>query len=293
MNTDYIKTFLAVYRSGSFVEVAKDQNLAPSSVSRSISALENLLKTRLFQRTTRNLTPTRAGEIYFERIAPLIEEMDLTHQSLIDAAATPSGRLRVTASVTYGQVVIAPRLKLFRERYPNIEVELLLSDGQVDLVNGQVDIAIRHGNLPDSTLVARKLADVNYRLVSSKTYLEQNGIPKSPDELRQHELVTFVYDNFRYAWVFEANGDTCTLPIKPALTISSAAAIRQCVINGAGISLLADWMIEEDLSKGLLVELLPDWKVSGASSDSSIWLVYPSSRFIPAKSKAFANFLLS
>ena len=293
MNTDYIKTFLAVYRSGSFVEVAKDQNLAPSSVSLSISALENLLKTRLFQRTTRNLTPTRAGEIYFERIAPLIEEMDLTHQSLIDAAATPSGPLRVTASVTYGQVVIAPRLKLFRERYPNIDVELLLSDGQVDLVNGQVDIAIRHGNLPDSTLVARKLADVNYRLVSSKTYLEQNEIPKSPDELRQHELVTFVYDNFRYAWVFEANGDTCTLPIKPALTISSAAAIRQCVINGAGISLLADWMIEEDLRKGRLVELLPDWKVSGASSDSAIWLVYPSSRFIPAKSKAFANFLLN
>lgn len=293
MNTDYIKTFLAVYRAGSFVEVAKDQNLAPSAVSRSISALENLLKTRIFQRTTRNLTPTRAGEIYFERIAPLIEEMDLTHQSLIDAAATLSGRLRVTASVTYGQVVIAPQLKLFRERNPNIEVEFLLSDGQVDLVNGQVDIAIRHGNLHDSTLVARKLANVNYRLVSSKTYLEQNGIPKSPDDLRQHELVTFVYDNYRYAWVFKANGDTCTLPIKPALTISSAAAIRQCVIEGAGISLLADWMIEEDLSKGRLVERLPDLKVSGVSSDSAIWLVYPSSRFIPAKSKAFANFLLN
>jgi len=292
MNIDHIKTFIAVYRAGSFVEVAKGRNVAPSSISRAIAALEINLKTRLFQRTTRHLIPTQEGQTYYERIVPLIEEMDLAHESLMNTTAEPSGCLRITASVSYGQIMIAPRLKVFRARYPNIELELILSDGQIDLISDQIDIAVRHGNLPDSSLVARKLADVTYRLVSSKAYLEQNGTPQIPQDLQKHALVTFAYENFRYAWKFEANGVSQRIPIKPILTSTNAVAIKQCIHDDTGIALLADWTIKDDLKSGALVELLEGWQICGDCAETGIWLMYPSSRFIPAKTRAFIEFLL-
>lgn len=292
MNLDYIKMFIAVYRAGSFIEVANEQGLAPSSVSRSIGALENALKTRLFQRTTRSLMPTREGEAYFQKIVPLVEEIELAHQSLMDSAAKPSGRLRVTTSVSYGQIMIAPRLASFRQHFPNIDLELILSDGHLDLINDQIDLAIRHGSLSDSSLVARKLADVAYHLVCSPRYLEQRSRPRKPEDLHAHELITFTYEDFRHKWVFKKKEMSQGLSIKPALTVSNAATIRQCARDGAGIALLADWTISDDLQSGRLIKVLPDWRISGTASASAIWLVYPSNRFVPAKTRAFADFLL-
>jgi DNA-binding transcriptional LysR family regulator len=222
----------------------------------------------------------------------VMEEMDFAHQSLIEASASPSGRLRVTASVSFGEIVIAPRLKEFRTRYPNIELELILSDGRLDIINDQIDVAVRHGGLPDSSLIARKLSDVVYRLVSSPAYIEQSGMLQHPEDLQQHELVTFAYEDFRHVWTFVSGRASQTIPIRPALTVTNAAAIRQCVRDGAGIALLADWTVEQDLRSGRLIELLPEWRVSGASPDAAVWLVYPSSRFVPAKTKAFTAFLL-
>jgi len=292
MNIEYIKTFIAVYRAKSFVEVAKDQCRAPSSVSRSIATLESILKTRLFQRTTRSLTPTQAGEVYFEKMEPLIEEMELVNQSLFDDTTKPSGHLRITTSVSYGQVVIAPKLAAFHEQFPDIQLELILSDGHIDIINEQIDIAIRHGQLPDSSLIVRKLTDVKYHLVSSEKYLKKHRAPKKPEDLQEHELVTFTYDDFKYNWTFEKNEDIQSIAVQSVLTATNATAIRQCVRDGLGIALLAGWTIQEDLESGKLVELLPDWQVSGARSDTAIWLVYPSNRFTPAKTKAFTEFLL-
>ena len=291
MDIDNIRAFIAVYRVGSFVDVANERNVASSTVSRAVASLEAQLNTRLFQRTTRKLVPTQEGELYFEKILPLIEEMDLVHQSLIDSGTTPSGHLRVTASASYGQIVIAPILKAFRNQYPNIELEFILSDGHIDLINDQVDIAIRHGNLSDSSLIARKLADVKYHLVSSKAYLTQRDVPQVPDDLLDHELLTFAYDNFRNAWNFQRDGVSQSISIRPIMTATNAATIRQSVRDGMGIALLADWTIRCDLSSGKLVELLPDWQVTGLSREPVIWLVYPSRRFVPAKTRAFIDFL--
>ncbi len=293
MDIDNIKAFIAVYRAGSFVDVANERNVASSTVSRAVATLEAQLNTRLFQRTTRKLVPTQEGELYFEKISPLIEEMDLVHQSLIDSGATPSGRLRVTASVSYGQIVIAPLLKAFRTQYPNIELELILSDAHIDLINDQVDIAIRHGNLSDSNLVARKLADVRYHLVSSNAYLQQRGAPQVPDDLSDHDLVTFAYDNFRNAWNFQRDGASQRISIRPIMTATNAATIRQSVRDGMGIALLADWTIRSDLQSEKLVELLPDWQVTSMAKESAVWLVYPSKRFVPAKTRAFIEFLFN
>ena len=292
MNINYIKTFIAVYRAGSFIDVAKEQNIAPSSVSRSISSLEEILKTRLFQRTTRSLIPTQAGEAYFANIEPLVEEIALINQSLVDATTKPSGRLRITTSVSYGQIIIAPKLASFRKKYPDIQLELILSDGRIDIINDQIDLAIRHGRLPDSSLITRKLTNVNYHLVSSNKYLEQHGAPKKPQDILKHDLVTFTYDDFKHSWTFKKHNVSQDIPLKPVLTATNASVIRQCVREGLGIALLADWTISDDLRSGKLVKILPDWQISGTSTDTSIWLIYPSKKFIPAKTKAFTEFLL-
>lgn len=292
MNTDQIHTFIAVYRAQSFIAVAKERNVAPSSITRAIAALETQLATRLFQRSTRSVTPTEAGDAYYMQMSPLMEAFDEAHDSLAQLGAGPSGRLRVSASVSYGQIVIAPLLKAFRECYPDIDLELILSDRRVDIISEQIDIAIRHGRLPDSALTARKLSDVTYKLVSSPEYLSQNAKIKTPDDLTEHDLLTFTYDDFRYEWTFQKKDEVKTLPISPVITISNAGAIRQCVERGMGIALLADWTVSADLASGKLVEVLPKWDVSGLAQNTMIWLVYPSSRFVPAKTRAFVDFIV-
>lgn len=291
MGFNQIRIFIAVYRAGNFAAVAKDDNVAPSSISRAIAKLEKDLQTRLFQRTTRKLTPTEAGERYFKRVAPLIEEFDQAHQALIDDLEMPSGTLRVTASVSYGQIIIAPLLKKFRTCFPHIEIELILSDSRLDIISEQIDIALRHGQLADSSLVRRKLCDVQYYLVASPEYLAENTPIGSPGHVRDHVLITMAYENFRKEWSFKSGDNFEKISIHPALTISNAVAVRQCVRDEIGIAVLADWVVEDDLAKGRLARLLPEWQVSGAHFDSSIWLVYPSRRFLPAKTRAFSQFL--
>ena len=293
MNLDHVKLFVAVYRAGSFTSVAKDLNVVASSVSRAIATLEGQLKTRLFQRTTRTLTPTQAGERYFQRVEALVEEFDLVHQEVMDHSLKPSGTLRVTASISFAQIVITPLLKEFCERYPDIHLELSLSDARTDIVAEQFDVAIRHGVLPDSSLVARRLVDVNYLLAASPQYLQQTTPVLAPKDIEGHSLVTFTYPEFNSAWHFRCNGEVDDIPIKPTLSLTTASAIKECAINGMGITMLADWSIKEELSDGRLEKVLPEWDIAGANADSAIWLVYPSRAFIPAKTAAFANFFLS
>ena len=292
MNTDHIKTFLAVYQAGSFVSVAKERNVAPSSITRSIAALEGILKTRLFQRSTRKIMPTEAGVAYYRRMLAIMDEFDDAHDTLAARASGPSGRLRVTASVSYGQIIIAPQLPKFREQFPDVDLELILSDGRMNLIAEQIDVALRHGRLPDSSLTAKKLSDVSYHLVASPNYLANRPSITRPEDLATKDIVTFSYDDFRAEWLFEHKGVSQSVPIKPSLTISNSGAIRECVLNDAGISLLADWTISEDLKNGTLIEVLPKWRASGTSQNSAIWIVYPSSRFVPAKTRAFVDFMV-
>lgn len=291
MNTDHIKIFLAVYRAQSFVAVAKDRNVSPSSITRAVAALESSLSTRLFQRSTRIVTPSEAGDAYYKRIAPIIDAFDETHDNLTQRISGPSGRLRVTASVSYGQIVIAPKLSAFRERFPDIELELILSDSRVDIISEQIDVAIRLGRLPDSALTARKLSDVTYKLVASPDYLSGRDPVNAPEDLARHDLITFTYSDFRYEWRFQKRDVQQLMPITPCMTISNAVAIQHCIRDGMGIALLADWTVAKDLKSGRLTEILPQWRLSGANQDTSVWIVYPSSRYIPAKTRAFVDFI--
>jgi len=291
MNLEHIKVFVAVYRTRNFTLVANTLNVAPSSVSRAVASLEDSLKTRLFQRTTRTLTPTQAGEHYFSRVASVIEELENVHKEISDDARGPTGCLRVTASVSYGQIVIAPNLHKFYQRYPNIEIEMVLSDSPIDIVSNQIDLAVRHGRMQNSSLIARRLSKVTYSMVASADYIKHAPTITSPDHICDHPLITFTYDGFQNEWELQKLSETRKISITPILSVTNAKAILECVKSGLGLGTLADWTIQHDIDSGALVRVLPDWQVAGHQSDSAIWLVYPSRTFIPAKTRAFERFL--
>ena len=170
MDISTLQIFVEVMRQGSFAAVARDRDLDPSSVSRTIAALEKELGVRLFQRTTRRLSPTEAGTVYFERIEPLVEEMQQAIDIALDTAGQPKGTLRVTASVSFGQKCIVPLLPDFGFRYPELAIDLFLTDAVVDLFAERIDLAIRLGLLTDSTLVAQPLMRTRYRVCASPQY---------------------------------------------------------------------------------------------------------------------------
>lgn len=267
--------------------------MAASSVSRAIANLESELKARLFQRTTRNLTPTQAGEQFYQRVEALIEELDIAQQEILNQHQKPSGLLRISTSVSFGQIVVAPLLKTFHEKYPDIRLELTLSDARINIISDQFDLAIRHGKLSDSSFVARKLMDVKYRLVASLEYLRSASAISNPEDIKNHPLITFTYPEFSKEWNFRRNGIVEAIPIKPKFTFSTALTIKECLRNGMGLGLLPDWAMNDERCNGRLIQLLPDWEVTGSNYDTAIWLIYPSRTFMPVKTRAFADFLLS
>ncbi len=285
--------FVAVAQIGGFAAAATTLNLAPSSVTRAIANLEQSLGVRLFNRTTRSVTLTEAGSRFLDRIHPALDEIDAAADNLNDANAVVSGNLRVAASVSFGQVVLAPNLKQFTDQYPDINIELVLSDTVTDLVTERVDVAVRHGKLSDSSLIARRLCDVQYRLVASSDYLNNAKNITRPADVAKHPCLTFPYPSFRSSWLFTKRGKTEQIDIEPTVRVSNASALAACVTSAIGLSLLPDWIVDKDISDGKLVNVLPGWTASGIDDnpDSALWVVTPSRQFVPAKTTVFVEFL--
>lgn len=293
MNLNHIQLFILAYKAKSFARVAKKLNVAPSSVSRAIADLEEQLQARLFQRTTRTLTPTQLAEDYFHRVESLIDELDLAKDEVFNQNSEPFGSIKVTASTSFGQKVLSPIIGGFFDLYPKIRLDLVLSDAQVNVIDDRFDLAIRHGALRDSMLIARKLIDVRYALVASPNYLERSAKIEKPHDILAHRLISFTYSTFNREWNFKKGGLLESIPIEPSLTMTTASAIQAAVESDAGIALLPNWAIKDQLKTKKLINIFPDWQVAGADFDASVWLVYPSRRFLPAKTKALIDYLLA
>ena len=293
MELSQIDAFVAVARLGTFAAAARERDVATSSVTRAVAGLEASLGVRLLHRTTRQVSLTEAGEQFLRRAAPVLEELEAARSDASDAGRGPAGLLRLAASVSYGQLVIAPRLRAFRERHPDVVVDLVLSDDRLDLVAERIDLAVRHGHLPDSQLIAKRLSAVTYRLVASPAYLRAAGVPADPSALADHRAVGFDFAPFRDGWRLSRAEEEATAAPRPAVLSSNALALRACALDGMGIAMLADWMIDADLSSGRLTQVLPAWTASpvGADTDPALWLVTPSRAFVPAKVRAMQAFL--
>lgn len=292
MEISTLQIFVEVMRQGSFAAVARDRNVDPSSISRTIAGLEKELGIRLLQRTTRRLSPTEAGMAYFERVEPLVEEMQQAIAIATDVSGQPRGTLRVTASVSFGQRCLVPLLPQFRQRYPDLAIELLLTDAVVDLLAERIDVAIRLGLLADSSLIAQRLLPTHYRVCASPHYLAQFGHPATPSDIAHHECLRFPLAGFRARWRFQDQaGQSEEIPVTGRVVISNALALQQCAISGLGLALLPNWLIDAELQSGALIDVFPEHQVTATEFNTAAWLVLPSRAYLPLKVQAFLDFL--
>ncbi len=284
--------FLNVAKQGSFAAVARQLNSDPSLISRHIAALENELGFRLFERSTRRLALTEAGQLIFDRIQAPLDEIDELQNLARDIVREPQGRLRIATSIAFGERWLIPKLGAFRNQYPKIELDLVLNDMTIDLVTEKVDLAIRLGERPAGAYITKRLMPTRYHLVASPHYLDDNGYPQQPADIKSHSCIAFPYSGYQSLWRFKSVYDIIDeVEIKPAMIISNALAMRQAVLHHMGIAMLSDWTIGEDIESGRLVDVFPDHIVSAKNFDTSAWLLYPSKSYVPAKTRALLSFL--
>jgi DNA-binding transcriptional LysR family regulator len=290
MDLDSLALFVDAARLGSFAAVARERNADPSAISRAIAGLEAELGARLFNRTTRSMSLTEAGERFHARTAHLVEELDHAREEARSARAAPAGLLRMTASVAFGQTMIVPLLGRFRKRYPNISIELQLTDANVDLAAERIDLAVRLAPSYRADLIGTRLISTRYRVVASPAWLERHGAIDRPEDLADWRCLLFSLPEFRERWKFRKSGRVTDVPVSGDIVMSSALAIRTAALHGLGPALLADWLIGRDLSSGDLVDLFPDYDAAATSFDTAAWLLYPSRSHLPVKVRAAIDF---
>lgn len=294
MEIETLEIFLHVMRQRNFTDVARARNLAPSSVSRTITALEKEIGIKLFQRSTRRLEPTEAGNVYFERIQPILDELLSAREIAADLIEEPKGTLRVTASTVYGEMYIVPLLPELADKYPLLSIELMLTDAYIDLIEERIDVAVRLGALQDSSYIARQIKTLDFYVCASPEYIAQHGRPNAPDEIKNHNCLLFPRAGHNLNWLFKKKKGVATeVPISGRCLVTNSQAIKQCAVAGMGLALLPDWLAGDAVQSGLLVRLFDEFAVTATDFNGAIWLLYPSRDYVPIKTRVFMNHLIA
>lgn len=292
METKDLQMFVDAARAGNFAEVARQRGIDASLVSRSIASLEQELGFRLFQRTTRRVALTESGQHYFDKIIPLLEEMEEARDLSRNLSSMPKGTLRVTTSTAFGQIKIIPLLGELRTQCPELSIELVLNDANVDLVAERIDVAIRLGPRLDTGFVGFPLLKTRYQVCASPGYLKREGHPGTPQELKQRSCLLFPFQGFRSRWLYKQREDQIEeVAIRGDIVISSALGLLQATLAGLGPCLLADWLVEEKILGGELIDLFPDYQWTATDFETAAWLLYPSRDRLPLKTRIFVDFI--
>ena len=292
MDISSLTIFTEVMQLGSYTAVAKKRGVSASCISRTISSLEEELGMRLFQRSTRRLEPTEVGIVYNNRIHDLIQEFENAKLMAKDISEQVTGTLRVSVPIVFCNKYITPLLAEFAETYPDLSLDLIMSDAFIDLLSERVDVAIRLGSLSDSSYIAKRLINMSFIVCGSNKYIEKYGRPVEPSDVKNHECLLFHREGYNMDWHFKSSESiTEDIPISGKITINNSEAIRQCALMGMGLALLPNWLIQKDLENGKLVNLFPDYTVTATDFISAIWLLYPSRSYLPQKVRIFLDFL--
>lgn len=283
-----MRAFVAVARAGSFTAAGQRLGRSTALVSKYVGQLEERLQVRLLERTTRSLRLTEVGEAYLARAEDLLEQFDDLESSLENTQATPSGNLVVSAPVSFGESYIASVVSRFVCKFPKVSVDLRLTDRFVSLVDEGVDLAVRITELPDSALIARRLCPAGIVCCAAPAYLERAGSPGAPADLPDHECI--IDRNLRSpnAWPFMVDGKREIVHVDGRVTVNSARASRAVAIEGAGIALIPQYAVGEDLCSGRLVPLLEGHEALSLT----VYAIYQHRAHLAAKTRAFVDFLV-
>lgn len=286
MNINHLKLFTRVASLGNISQAGKELNLSPAVSSAHISKLEDDLGTRLIHRTTRKVSLTQEGKAFLPHAVEILESIEGAKASIGVGNINPQGKLRVTAPASFGRMHILPALDEFLCKYPDLNVDLHLSDSIVDLVEGGFDVAIRNAAMADSSMIARKLAPDNRILCASPKYISEYGEPKKPEELEKHRCVNLMgLEN----WTFEMPKGSKVIKTNNRFRTDNGEAARDAAVQGLGITLTATWCSYEHLKSGKLVQVLKKYPLV---SNVDLWAVYPSSRLLAPKVRVFIDYLV-
>lgn len=278
--------------AGSFSAVARARDIESSKVSRAIAALEAELGFRLFQRSTRRVTTTEAGAAFLERAGALVADLSTAREEALGLSRRPRGVLRLTASVAFGSQRLVPLLADFRRLYPEIRLDLVFTDANIDLLEQRVDLAVRLAPVVSGDLVCSRLMDVRYRIVASPGYVAEAGALAQPSELSGRRCLFFDLPAYKNVWrVRDAAGRVTELAVQADIVSGSAFALFEAARAGLGPALLPDWLVDAEIASGRLVDLLPRHEASASQFDSAAWLLYPSRSQLPLKTRAMIDFL--
>ena len=281
--------FIRVVDAGSFSGAAKQLCMGQSAVSKAIVQLEERLSVRLLLRSTRGLTPTEAGRNFYERAKRSIEEADGAELAARGAAATLSGRLRVQVTVAFGRLHVTPHLPTFLAQHPALDVDIVLDDQNINLVEAGIDIGLRVGQLVNSALTARKIAQCERRVIGTPSYFKAAGVPRIPADLVRHQVIIYEQPLGCPTWIFRQGATEASVSLGGRVRLNTTVGVRSCVLADLGVAIASEWTFAPELRTKTVRAVLTDWTLPPVD----LWAIFPTGRQTSAKARTFASFIES
>jgi DNA-binding transcriptional LysR family regulator len=282
-----MEAFLVVVDTGSFSAAARRLNVGQPAVSKTVAQLEERLGVKLLVRTTRGLTATEAGLNYYERARRSIAEADEAELAARGAGSALTGRLRVCGPVTFARIHLMPRLPEFLARHPELELEVVLDDRNIDLIQEGIDVALRMGRLSDSSLTARRVASGRHVVVGTPAYFKRTGKPTELGDLAVHQAVIYDQEGGGCDWTFQRDDTEIAVTLTGRLRVSAAEGVRAAVLANAGIAVASEWMFSPEIADRTVQIALQDWKLPGID----LWAAFPAGRMVTTKARVFTQFV--
>ena len=283
-----MQAFRRIVERGSFARAAEDLGVSPALLSREIKLLEESLGSTLLTRTTRSMSLTDAGRLYYDEASGILDAVSRVETRIRDGAGAVRGHLKVNTSSSFGQTVIAPILPEFLDAHPDLRLTLSLDDRVVDMVEGGFDVSIRiRPAMPDSALVARRIGTMRQRIFAAPAYLDRAGVPQAPEEIAQHRVIGFLLADHLTSWALHGPVGSTTIDLDPAVRVGNSLVLRDLLIAGQGIGTLPDFVSNAPVARGELVRVLPDWELPAPE----IFAVTASRLGMDAKVTAFLDHL--
>lgn len=282
-----MEIYISVVEAGTFSAAARRMALGQPAISKSVAQLEEYLGARLLLRSSRGLTITEAGQRFYEHAKLALKEADQAEQAVRSASDSLSGKLRVSAPVTFACLHVLPLLGSLLNQHPKLEIDVTLDDRNIDLLEEGMDVALRIGTLADSAMTARRIGCSTRHVIGTSEYFTKAGVPKTPADLSRHEAIIYSQRGGGDVWSFTRDGATTSVTVSGRLRLTAAEGMRTAVLHGLGLAVASRWMFSPELGSGKVQAVLTDW----ALAPVDLWAVFPSGRLVTAKARTFVAFV--